>query len=75
MAIVVPAIPEFGKNFLPGLIKDPQPMMQPKAMAQTCIGESCFLSFGPLSVFDFVLRTVDAFPFLVFVAIDASYTS
>ena len=40
MAIAVPATPELGRNFLPGLMKEPQPMTQPKAIAQTCMGES-----------------------------------
>ena len=44
MAIAVPATPELGKNFLPGLMKEPQPMTQPKAIAQTCIGERRRLS-------------------------------
>ena len=35
IARAVPSTPEFGRNFLPGLMKEPQPMMQPKAMAQT----------------------------------------
>ena len=41
IAIVVPATPEFGRNFFPGLIKEPQPITQPKAIAQTCIGDNC----------------------------------
>ena len=40
MAIAVPATPEFGRNFFPGLMNEPQPIMQPKAIAQTCIGLS-----------------------------------
>ena len=30
---------DVGRNFLPGLIKLPHPITQPKAIAQTCIGE------------------------------------
>jgi hypothetical protein len=40
IAIAVPATPEFGRNFLPGFTKDPQPMIHPNAIAQTCIGFS-----------------------------------
>ena len=43
IAMAVPATPEFGRNFFPGLMKEPQPMTQPNAMAQTCMGESCRL--------------------------------
>ena len=39
--MAVPATPEFGRNFLPGLMKDPQPMMHPNAIAQTFMGLSC----------------------------------
>ena len=49
IAIAVPATPEFGRNFLPGLTKLPQPITQPNAIAQTFIGLSdlcsSFLSF------------------------------
>ena len=40
MAMAVPATPELGRNFLPGLTKLPQPMTHPKAMAQTFMGLS-----------------------------------
>ena len=40
MAIAVPATPEVGRNFFPGLMKLPQPITQPKAMAHTCMGLS-----------------------------------
>jgi len=36
----VPATPEFGRNFLPGFTKDPHPMMQPNAIAQTFTGDN-----------------------------------
>jgi hypothetical protein len=39
IAIAVPATPEVGKNFLPGLIKLPHPITQPNAIAHTCVGE------------------------------------
>ena len=39
--MAVPATPEFGRNFLPGLMNDPQPITQPKAIAHTWVGESC----------------------------------
>ena len=44
MAIAVPATPEFGRNFLPGFINEPQPIMQPKAIAHTETGLSWRLS-------------------------------
>ena len=40
MAIAVPATPELGRNFFPGLMNEPQPMTQPKAIAHTFIGFS-----------------------------------
>lgn len=49
IAIAVPATPEFGKNFLPGFTKEPQPIIHPNANAHTCVGDNCFCSvFFPL---------------------------
>ena len=44
IAIAVPATPEVCRNFFPGLIKEPQPITQPKAIAQTCMGVSFLFS-------------------------------
>ena len=44
IAIAVPATPEVERNFFPGLMKLPQPMTQPNAIAHTCMGFSCLFS-------------------------------
>ena len=33
--MAVPATPELGKNFLPGFINEPHPIIQPNAIAHT----------------------------------------
>lgn len=39
MAITVPAGPATGRKVVPGMAKTPQPTIQPKAIAQTSIGD------------------------------------
>ena len=52
MAITVPIGPAMGRNVVPGMTKAPQPIMHPKAIAHTSIGER-YLSkpCGLVSVF------------------------
>jgi hypothetical protein len=58
MAMAVPATPELGRNFLPGLMKEPHPMIQPKARAQTLMGFNCF--FKALGSFCFIIYSVSS---------------
>ncbi len=53
IAIAVPATPEFGRNFFPGLTNDPQPMIQPNAIDHTCIGFNCLFKFSYCFIFKF----------------------
>ena len=39
MAMTVPIGPAMGRNVVPGMTKAPQPIMHPKAIAHTSIGE------------------------------------
>ena len=38
MAIAVPAVPAVGKNVVPGMMNEPQPMQQPNANAHSVNG-------------------------------------
>ena len=48
MAMAVPSTPELGRNFFPGFMNAPQPMIQPKAIAHTCVGDNCFRKYSSL---------------------------
>lgn len=47
MARAIPKGPALTKKISPGMMKAPQPIMQPNANAQTFNGDNCF--FKPLS--------------------------